>query len=95
MPTENLSIHPRADAADRREEILAAVGRLHLAADHEQEGASGRDGQRRHGKPPLMSANDLNKPVPHSSDGMGAKRMLTPAERTGARQILNILERWR
>ena len=32
------SAHPLADAEDRREEILSAVGRLHLAARHEQEG---------------------------------------------------------
>ena len=33
------SAHSVADAEDRREEILSAVGRLHLAARHEQEGA--------------------------------------------------------
>ena len=32
------SVHSLADAEDRREEILPAVGRLHLAARHEQEG---------------------------------------------------------
>ena len=42
------SAHPLADAADRREEILPAVGRLHLAAHDEQEGPPGRHGQRRH-----------------------------------------------
>ena len=39
--------HPLADAADGREEVLPAVGRLHLAARDEQEGARGRHGQRR------------------------------------------------
>ena len=32
------SAHSVADAEERREEILSAVGRLHLAARHEQEG---------------------------------------------------------
>jgi hypothetical protein len=46
-------------------------------------------------KPPLMSADDLNKPVPQIKAGMGPRRMLTTAERTGALQILNVLERVR
>lgn len=47
------------------------------------------------GKPPLMSAEELNKAVPQIREGMGPKLMLTEAERTGARKILNILERIR
>ena len=42
------SAHPLADARDRREEVLPAVGRLHLAARAEQAGAPGGHGQRRH-----------------------------------------------
>ena len=40
--------HPLADATDRGEEVLLAVGRLHLAAHDEQEGPSSRHGQRWH-----------------------------------------------
>ena len=39
---------PVADAAHRREALLPAVGRLHLAACAEREGARGRDRRRRH-----------------------------------------------
>ena len=38
---------PVADAADRGEEVLPAVSRLHLAARPEREGPRGRHGQRR------------------------------------------------
>ncbi len=41
------SVHSLADATDRGEEVLPAVGRLHLAARDEQEGPRGRHGQRR------------------------------------------------
>ena len=41
------SVHSLADAADRREEVLPAVGRLHLAAHDEPESPRGRHGQRR------------------------------------------------
>jgi hypothetical protein len=47
------------------------------------------------GKPPLMSAEDLNKAVPQIRDGMGPKLMLSADERSGVRQILNVLERFR
>ena len=36
------AVLPVADGADRRDAVLPAVGRLHLAADDEQEGARGR-----------------------------------------------------
>jgi hypothetical protein len=41
------SPHPLANATKRREKVLPAVGRLYLAARHEQEGPRGRHGQRR------------------------------------------------
>ena len=44
---------------------------------------------------PLMSAEELNKAVPQIKEGMGPKLMLTDAERKGAREILNVLERIR
>jgi hypothetical protein len=44
---------------------------------------------------PLMSAEELNKLVPQIREGMGVKRLLTDAERKGAREILGILERVR
>jgi hypothetical protein len=44
---------------------------------------------------PLMSAEELNRPVPQIREGMGEKLMLTDAERKGAREILNVLERIR
>jgi hypothetical protein len=47
------------------------------------------------GKPPLMSAADLNKAVPQIKSGMGPKLMLSDAEKSGVRQILNALERIR
>lgn len=46
-------------------------------------------------KPPLMSADALNKPVPQIKEGMGAKLMLNAPERDGARQIIGVLERVR
>jgi hypothetical protein len=46
-------------------------------------------------RPPRMSADALNKPVPQIKDGMGAKLMLSKAERDGAQQIARILERVR
>jgi hypothetical protein len=46
-------------------------------------------------KPPLMSAEELNKPVPQTKDGIGPKNRLTPRERTGVMKILNVLERVR
>lgn len=46
-------------------------------------------------KGPLMSAEELNKAVPQIREGMGEKLMLTDAERKGAREILNVLERIR
>ena len=39
---------PVADGADRREDLLPAVGRLHLAARAEREGPGGRHRPRRH-----------------------------------------------
>ena len=39
--------HPVADAQDRREDVLPAVGRLHLAARAEREGPRSRHRQRR------------------------------------------------
>jgi hypothetical protein len=47
------------------------------------------------GKPPLMNADDLNKFVAQVREGMGDKLRLTTAERTGAREILGVLERVR
>jgi hypothetical protein len=47
------------------------------------------------GKPPLISAADLNKAVPQIKPGMGPKLMLNHAEKSGVRQILNVLERIR
>jgi hypothetical protein len=44
---------------------------------------------------PLMSAEELNLAVPQIREGMGPKLMLTDAERKGAREILNVLERIR
>ena len=41
------SVHPVAHADDGSEDVLPAVGRLHLAARDEQEGPGGRHGQRR------------------------------------------------
>ncbi len=46
-------------------------------------------------KPPLLSAAELNKPVPQIRDGMGPKLMLNREERSGVLQILNVLERLR
>jgi len=46
-------------------------------------------------KGPLMSAEDLNKEVAQIRDGMGPKERLTDAERSGARQVLGVLERVR
>jgi hypothetical protein len=46
-------------------------------------------------KPPLMSADALNKAVPQIRAGMGAKLMLGREERSGVMQILNVLERFR
>lgn len=46
-------------------------------------------------KPPLISADALNKAVPQIRDGMGPKLMLTREERSGVLQILNVLERVR
>jgi hypothetical protein len=47
------------------------------------------------GKPPLISADELNRVVPQIREGMGPKLMLSEAERKGARKILGILERIR
>jgi len=46
-------------------------------------------------KGPLMSAEELNKEVAQIREGMGPKRRLTGPERTGANQVLNVLERVR
>jgi|GEM_PF-3802561 hypothetical protein len=46
-------------------------------------------------KPPLMSAEVLNKPVPQIRAGMGEKLMLSREERQGVMKILNVLERVR
>jgi len=46
-------------------------------------------------KPPLMSADVLNKPVPQIRAGMGEKLMLSREERQGVMKILNVLERVR
>jgi hypothetical protein len=47
------------------------------------------------GRPPLLSAEELNKPVQQIGAGMGPKRMLTPDERSGVMRILNVLDRIR
>src|SRR5262249_38692055 len=44
-------------------------------------------------RPPLMSADALNKPVAQSKLGLGPKRTLTTEERSGVREILGVLER--
>jgi hypothetical protein len=46
-------------------------------------------------KPPLISADALNKPVPQIKLGMGPKRPLDRNERAGVMKILNVLERVR
>jgi hypothetical protein len=46
-------------------------------------------------KPPLISAAELNKPVPQIKAGLGAKQMLSREERSGVTKILNVLERVR
>ena len=46
-------------------------------------------------KPPLMSAEELNREVTQSAEGMGPKRRLEGAERTGALKVLNALQRAR
>jgi hypothetical protein len=44
---------------------------------------------------PLLSAEELNKPVPQDRGAVGPKRMLTPTERKNANSILKVLERVR
>jgi hypothetical protein len=47
------------------------------------------------GKPPLLSAEELNKPVPQVKQGMGEKRRLNPRERAGVMKIIDVLDRIR
>jgi hypothetical protein len=47
------------------------------------------------GRRPLMSAEDLHKPVPQIKADMGPRRILTAEEKNGVRHIINALERIR
>ena len=69
--------HPLADAEDRGEEVLPAVGRLHLAARAEREGPRGRHGQRR---------RDRRRGVlPARSHGLRRDRRRDHVQRRGGR----------
>jgi hypothetical protein len=77
-----------AEAAAKR----AALGEIRTLTESELKsirgGAVGK-------KPPLMSAEELNKEVTQIQEGMGPKRRLQGAERTGALDVLNVLQRLR
>src|SRR5262245_9513317 len=47
------------------------------------------------GRPPLLSAEVLSKPVPQIKAGIGPKRPLTTEERSGVTEVLGVLERTR
>jgi len=87
----------RAMAEGIEEKLLArgATPELaKLAALTEKEPKAVRGGTASR-KPPLMSAEELNRPVPQIKDGIGPKNLLTRDERRGVMKILNVLERVR
>ena len=47
------------------------------------------------GRRPLLSAEELHKPVPQIKTDMGPRRLLTAEEKSGVRHIINALERIR
>jgi hypothetical protein len=71
-------------------ELRGAASELETATEAELNAARG--GNPGSGKPRLMSAEDLNKPVPQVKGVTGPKRMLERPERAGANKVLGVLE---
>jgi hypothetical protein len=76
-------------------EAADATAKIGMRDATEEELLAARGGNPGSGKPRLMSAEELNKPVPQVKGVTGPKRMLERPERTGATKVIGVLERVR